>query len=147
MLDLFEVENIVGVKDAAGDPAETAALLAAAGDDIDCYSGDDKLTLPFLSVGACGVIGVATHWLGNEMTEMINAYVNGDVVAARKRNAAMIPSFDFETTDDAPNPLPTKALMPLIGIDVGPCRSPMGYGPPDLVDRARTVLAGLGRSI
>lgn len=147
MLELFEVENIVGLKDAAGDPAETATLLAQAGDDIDCYSGDDKLTLPFLSVGACGVIGVATHWLGTEMREMINAYVDGDVVGARKRNAAMIPSFEFETGDDAPNPVPTKALMPLLGVDVGGCRSPMGYGAPDLVDRARAVLAGLGRSI
>jgi len=147
MLDLFAVENIIGVKDAAGDTAETAALLAAAGDEIDCYSGDDKLTLPLLSVGACGVIGVATHWLGNEMREMINAYVNGDVVGARTRNASMIPSFDFETGDDAPNPVPTKALMPLLGIQVGPCRPPMGYAPPDLVDRARAVLSGLGRSL
>ena len=147
MLDLFEVDNIVGVKDAAGNPSETAALLAAAGDDIDCYSGDDSLTLPLLAVGGCGVIGVATHWLGTEMSEMINAYVDGDVVGARKRNAAMIPSFQFETTDEAPNPVPTKALLPLLGIDVGPCRSPMGYAPPDLVDRARVVLAGLGRSL
>lgn len=147
MLDLFTVENIVGVKDAAGDPGETASLLAAAGDEIDCYSGDDKLTLPLLSVGACGVIGVATHWLGNEMREMINAYVNGDVVGARTRNASMIPSFDFETGDDAPNPIPTKALMPLLGIQVGPCRPPMGHAPPDLVDRARAVLSGLGRSL
>ncbi len=147
LIDLFAVDNIVGLKDAAGDPAETARLLAAVGDDVDCYSGDDKLTLPLLSIGACGVIGVATHWLGQEMAEMINAYVDGDVVGARKRNAAMIPSFEFETGDNAPNPEPTKALMPLLGLDLGPCRSPMGFPPADISDRARVVLAGLGRNI
>lgn len=147
LLDLFAVDNIVGLKDAAGDPAETATVLAAVGDDVDCYSGDDKLTLPLLSVGACGVIGVATHWLGREMSEMINAYVDGDVVGARKRNAAMIPSYEFETGDNAPNPEPTKALMPLLGLDLGPCRSPMGFPSAGLSDRARSVLAGLGRNI
>jgi 4-hydroxy-tetrahydrodipicolinate synthase len=81
------------------------------------------------------------------MSEMINAYVDGDVDAARMRNASMIPSYAFESTDDAPNPVPTKALMPLLGVDVGPCRPPMGFAPADLTDRARTVLTGLGRSL
>lgn len=144
---LFAVDNIVALKDAAGDPGETALLLAEFGDAVDCYSGDDSLTLPLLSVGACGVIGVATHWCGIEMSEMINAYVAGDVVGAQKRNAAMIPSYEFETGDDAPNPVPTKALMPLLGVEVGHCRPPMGFAPADLTDRARTVLTGLGRSL
>lgn len=147
LLELLEIDNIVGIKDAAGDVAETATLLAAGGGDIDCYSGDDKLTLPLLSVGACGVIGVATHWCGPEMTEMIEAHVAGDVATARTRNAQMIPSYDYETGDDAPNPVPTKALLPLLGLDVGPCRPPMGYPPDDLIDRAKAVLGGLGRSI
>ncbi len=147
LVDLFQVDNIVGLKDAAGDVDETARLLAEVGDAVDCYSGEDKLTLPLLSVGACGVIGVATHWCGREMTEMINAYVDGDVVGARTRNAAMIPSYVYETGDDAPNPVPTKALMPLLGVEVGPCRPPMGFAPPDLSNRARSVLAGLGRSL
>lgn len=147
LLELFEVDNIVGLKDAAGNPAETATLLAEVGDEIDCYSGDDGLTLPLLSVGACGVIGVATHWCGQEMAEMINAYLDGDVVGARKRNAALLPSFRYETGDDAPNPVPTKTLLPLLGVDVGPCRPPMGYPPADLVDRARQVLRDLGRAV
>lgn len=144
---LFAVDNIVALKDAAGDPGETALLLAELGDAVDCYSGDDSLTLPLLSVGACGVIGVATHWCGIEMSEMINAYVTGDVVGAQKRNAAMIPSYEFETGDDAPNPVPTKALMPLLGVEVGHCRPPMGFAPADLANQARTVLTGLGRSL
>ena len=57
-----EVPNIVGVKDAAANPAETARLIADAPDGFEVYSGDDALTLPLLAVGAVGVIGVATHW-------------------------------------------------------------------------------------
>ena len=58
-----EVDNIVGVKDAAGNPAETARLIAAAPAGYEVYSGDDALTLPLLAVGAVGLIGVATHWV------------------------------------------------------------------------------------
>ena len=59
-----EVPTIVGIKDAAGNPAATARVIAEAPDDFDLYSGDDAFTLPLLAVGAVGVIGVATHWCG-----------------------------------------------------------------------------------
>ncbi len=146
LLRLFEVSNIVAVKDAAGSPAATSSVIAAAAPEIEFYSGDDKLTLPFLSVGAVGVIGVATHWCGIEMAEMIASYSKGLVHEARALNARMLPSFDFEGTDDAPNPVPTKTLMPLLGVDTGACRPPMGFPPDDLEDRARAILTGLGRT-
>lgn len=144
---LFEIDNVVALKDAAGDVASTAELLAEVGDEIDCYSGEDKLTLPLLSVGAVGVIGVCTHWCALEMGQMIDAYAKGEIAEARRLNTAMLASYDYETGDDAPNPVPTKSLMPLLGVAVGECRPPMGYPPADLPDRARGVLAGLGRSL
>ncbi len=147
LLRLFEIDNVLGTKDAAKDPAGTASLIARAPDRIEVYSGDDSLTLPFLSVGAVGVIGVATHWCGDEMAAMVAAHRNGDVAEATRLNALMIPSYDYEGTDDAPNPVPSKAMMNLIGVKVGACRPPMGFAPDDLDDRARAVLAGLGRSI
>lgn len=147
MLRLFEQENVVGVKDAAGSPAETARLLARAPEGTLVYSGDDPLTLPLLAVGGVGVIGVATHWVGVEMAEMIAAFRKGDVAAAAQLNAAMIPSFDYETGDDAPNPVPSKVLLNVLGLDVGQCRPPMGPAPDGLEDRARAVLAGLGRPL
>lgn len=146
LLALAEVDNIVAIKDAAGDPAETASLLARAEGAYELYSGDDSLTLPFLAVGGVGVVGVATHWVGAQMGEMITAYTKGEVAEAIALNAAMIPSFDYESMPDAPNPVPTKAMMNLLGVAVGACRSPMGPAPDDLDDRARAVLAGLGRS-
>lgn len=146
LLSLLEVDNIVAIKDAAGDPSETAELMSRAPEGTDLYSGDDSLTLPFLSVGGHGVIGVATHWAGVEFSEMISAFVKGDVESAMKINQRLIPSYNYETGDDAPNPVPSKVMMNLLGVPVGECRSPMGFAPPDLEDRARAVLAGLDRS-
>ena len=74
-----EVPNIVGLKDAAANPAETARLVADAPADFEVYGGDDALTLPMLAVGAVGVIAVATHWAAPEMGEMIAAFEKGDV--------------------------------------------------------------------
>lgn len=147
LLRLAEVDNIVAIKDAAGDPAETASLLARADGAYELYSGDDSLTLPFLSVGGVGVIGVATHWVGQQMSDMIAAYNKGLVAEATALNAAMIPSYEYESQLDAPNPVPSKAMMNLLGVPVGECRSPMGPAPAGLDDRAREVLAGLGRSV
>ncbi len=109
------------------------------------YSGDDSLTLPLLAVGAVGVIGVATHWAGAEMAEMIAAYRKGDVGLAQQINARLIPSYNFETGDLTPNPIPSKVMMNLLGVEVGECRSPMGPTPEGLEAAAREVLAGLDR--
>ncbi len=148
LLDLFALPTVAGLKDAAGDPAETAEVIRRAeqqGLEISVYSGDDSITLPLLSVGAVGVIGVATHWAGAEMAEMIAAYRKGDVDLARQINARLIPSYNFETGDLAPNPVPSKVMMNLLGVSVGDCRSPMGPTPDGLDALAREVLAGLDR--
>ena len=81
--------NIIGVKDATGDPATTAGLLVA-DPGIVIYSGDDGLTLPLLAVGASGVISVAAHWVGVQTGRMIAAFLSGNIDAARQENAAMI---------------------------------------------------------
>ncbi|MGH1505694.1 MAG: 4-hydroxy-tetrahydrodipicolinate synthase [Acidimicrobiales bacterium] len=147
LLRLLEVDNIVGIKDAAGDPAASSYVLRDAPADTELYSGDDSLTLPLLSIGACGVIGVATHWVGAEMSAMMEAFFGGDIAGARAHNATMLDSFAYETGDAAPNPIPTKALMNLIGVPVGPGRAPMDQVPADQEAKAKAVLAGLGRHI
>ena len=140
-----DVSNIVAVKDAAGSPAETATLIASAPAGFEVYSGDDALTLPLLAVGAVGVVGVATHWAAAEMGEMIDAFLAGDVRRARELNALLIPSWQYESGDRNPNPIPAKAMMKVLGRPGGDCRPPMGPEPDDLQNRARAVLAGLGR--
>lgn len=138
-----EVPTVVGLKDAAGNPGETANVIADAPDDFEVYSGDDAMTLPLLAVGAVGVIGVATHWAGPEHGEMLQAFAAGDVARARAINATLLASYAFETGDDAPNPIPAKAMLRTLGVAVGQCRLPMGDAPAGLEGRARTVWADL----
>jgi 4-hydroxy-tetrahydrodipicolinate synthase len=140
-----DVTNIVAVKDAAGNPSESAVLLARAPSDLELYSGDDSFTLPLLAIGAVGVIGVATHWSGVEHSEMISSFEKGDVVAARETNARLLESYAFETSDDTPNPIPTKAMMRVLGHAVGQCRPPLGPAPAGTEERARQVIDNLRR--
>lgn len=142
ILDLAKVDNIVALKDAAGDPAETAWLLTQAPDGFEVYSGDDVLTLPLLAVGAVGSIGVATHWTGSEHQKMFDAWEAGDTKTARAMNQRMLPSFHFETGDLKPNPIPTKAMMRVLGLPGGHPRAPMNVSPEGIEDLAREVLAG-----
>ena len=138
-----EVSNVAALKDAAGNPAESAALMAQAPSGFELYSGDDNLTLPFMSIGGCGVIGVATHWSAQDHQEMFDCWERGDVVGARRVNARLLESFAFETGDENPNPLPSKVMMNVLGLDVGEARLPMGPPPAGLEDRARAVLDNL----
>jgi 4-hydroxy-tetrahydrodipicolinate synthase len=134
-----EVPNVIGLKDAAGNPGETARIIAEAPEGFVVYSGDDPLTLPLLAVGAVGVIGVATHWAAPVMAEMISSFQKGDLSRAQELNARLLESYDFETGDANPNPVPTKAMLNALGRPAGPCRPPMGFPPPDLQERALQV--------
>ena len=136
-------KNVIGLKDAAANPAETARVIREAPADFEVYSGDDSLTLPLLSVGAVGTIGVATHWTGPDHVEMFDAWEVGDADHARRVNSRMLESFAFETGDDAPNPIPTKAMLRTLGVPVGQCRLPLGESPAGLEDEARAVHARL----
>jgi 4-hydroxy-tetrahydrodipicolinate synthase len=145
MLKLLDtVGNVVGVKDSTGDPAGSARLLALAPHQFELYCGDDALTLALLAVGASGVVSVASHWAGREMAEMIAAFRKGDLDGARVVNARLIESYDFESTEQFPNPLPAKAACRAQGLAVGQCRAPMGAAPPELDGEARLILNRLG---
>ena len=142
-----QVPNIVGVKDAAGDPAASARLVAEAPSGFELYSGDDALTLPLLSVGAVGVVSVAAHWAGEEMGHMIAAWSKGDVEGARLSNARLLESYEFETSEAFPNPQPAKAACRVLGLPAGQCRLPIGDAPAELDERARAVVARLGHRV
>lgn len=140
-----EVPNIVALKDAAGNPGETAAVINSAPAGFEVYSGDDVLTLPLLAVGAVGAVGVATHWTGEDHQLMFDLWEKGDVPGARLVNSRMLESFAFETGDAAPNPIPTKAVMRHLGFAVGQARLPMGPAPEAVERRVPEVLANLQR--
>jgi 4-hydroxy-tetrahydrodipicolinate synthase len=138
------VPNIVAVKDAADDLVGSASLIAAAPAGFELYSGTDAFTLPLLAVGAVGVVSVAAHWSGELHAEMLAACAKGDVETARQINARLLASHAFESFDAAPNPIPTKAILRLLGLPVGRGRPPMDVEPADLTERARRVLHDLG---
>ena len=139
-----EVPNVVALKDAAGDPATTAHLVAQAPSGFEVYSGDDVLTLPLLAIGAVGVISVASHWVGPQFRRVIDAFVAGDLATAIADHAELLDSFDFESSEDYPNPLPAKAVLRALGLRVGQCRLPMGDATAELDAQAAKILAAVG---
>jgi 4-hydroxy-tetrahydrodipicolinate synthase len=121
-----EHRNVVAVKDSTVDLVSAARIVAAAPDGFEVYSGDDALVLPYLSIGAVGLISVAAHWCGNELAQVISLFEKGDHDAAAAQQAPLLDSFAFMSTERWPNPLPTKAVLRAIGMPVGQCRLPMG---------------------
>lgn len=134
-----DVANIVALKDAAGDPSETAKVVARTADDFEVYSGDSPMNLPLLAVGAVGMVGVCTHWAAPDHIQMLNAWAAGDIAAAQRHNRRLLESYAFEGNDDAPNPVQPKVMMQVLGHPVGACRLPMGPAPVGTDDAARGV--------
>jgi 4-hydroxy-tetrahydrodipicolinate synthase len=118
---LGEHERIVAVKDAKGDIAETSRLTRDSG--LVFYSGDDKNTLPFLAVGAVGVVGVPTHLFGRQTKQMILAFESGDHAGALRRHQDLMPVYlGFFRTQGV---ILTKAALREQGLPAGPVRSPL----------------------
>ena len=139
-----EVANVVALKDAGGDPARTAALIADAPEGFEVYSGDEPLSLAFAAYGAVGVVGVSSHWTGRQQQEMFAAFAKGDVATAREINARLLPSYRFMNSETCVFSQSVKVAMNVLGVPVGECRLPLGP-PPDGTDAAaRIVLAELG---
>jgi 4-hydroxy-tetrahydrodipicolinate synthase len=141
---IADAPNIVANKDAAKEPPATAKLMRDAPEYFDLYSGDSSMTLSFLALGGCGVVGVASHWTGAAQQEMIGAFAKGDIDRATEINAALIDAYEFEGNDAYPNPLPTKSVLRRLGLPVGQCRLPMGPGSDELDAAAAKHLASLG---
>ena len=141
-----EVPNIVGVKDATGDVAGAAELVARHIAGFEVYAGDDPLTLPFLSVGGVGIISVAAHWAGRVFASVVSAFGAGDVDGARTANQRLLESFAFESTPEYPNPVPAKAACRALGLSVGQCRLPNPEAPRALDEEASAIISRLERS-
>jgi 4-hydroxy-tetrahydrodipicolinate synthase len=135
--------NVVALKDASADLVGAAAVKAELGEALDLYSGDDALLLPFIAVGAVGLVSVAAHWGAPEFAALIRSAHAGDWNAARLLNARLAPSCIFETSDMYPNPLPSKAAMRALGFAVGQCRLPLGLSDDVLDQSAHDVVSAL----
>jgi 4-hydroxy-tetrahydrodipicolinate synthase len=107
-------KNIVSIKEAGGSADRVSQLRAALGAKFTILSGDDSLTLPFMAVGAVGVVSVASNVIPREVAQMVNAFAAGRTAAALKLHARFYPVFKdlfIET-----NPIPVKAALAMMGL-------------------------------
>ncbi len=138
---LAEIPSIIGIKEAAGSIEQVCAIRELTDSDFLIYSGDDALTLPFLSVGAHGVISVAAHLVGPQMQQMIKAFTTGDIHQAQAFHQKLLPLFRalFLTT----NPIPVKCALELMGWSVGQPRLPLVQAPDSVREQLNNVLKTL----
>jgi len=118
-----DYSNIVALKEACSSMDQVSELISISDDDFKIYCGDDSLTLPMLSLGAVGVISVASHLVGNQMKKMVDDCYAGNWQAARRAHFNLFPLMRklFITS----SPLPLKYCLNRIGWDVGNCRLPL----------------------
>jgi len=136
------IKNYIGVKDAAGSLDQTSSTRALCPKDFIIWSGDDSLTLPMMSVGAVGVISVASHIVGKEIAEMVSAYHAGNTQKAKEIHLKLLPIFKvlFITA----NPTPVKAALEMVGRPVGIPRLPLIEATAGEKEQVRKVLKDLG---
>ncbi|MCT7951774.1 4-hydroxy-tetrahydrodipicolinate synthase [Ancylothrix sp. C2] len=138
---LAEISNIVAIKEATGNLDQASQVRQLTPPEFGIYSGDDSLTLPLLSVGGCGVVSVASHLVGLQIQQMIEAFCTGKPQEALKIHLQLFPLFKdlFLTT----NPIPVKAALKLQGWDVGKPRLPLCEAPASVEEKLKEVLKEL----
>jgi 4-hydroxy-tetrahydrodipicolinate synthase len=123
IIQLSEVDNIVSVKEAAGDLDQVSVIIENTKSDFSVYSGEDSLTLPMMSLGADGVVSVASHIIGNEMQQMIAHFYNGKTNKAGSLHRKLLPVMN--ELFSSPSPAPVKAALKIRGFDSGFVRLPL----------------------
>lgn len=116
-------DNVHAVKDSTGNVEQASELAGRARESFRVYSGDDYMTLPFLAVGACGIVSVASHLVGTPIQQMIAAYFDGNHDEARKLHYQYLPLFKGLFT--APNPTCVKYAMSKMGLCQPTLRLPL----------------------
>lgn len=139
--ELSRVGNIVGLKQATDSMEDFVQIRRSTDVGFHMYAGDDGLTLPFLSLGASGVVSVASHFIGNQLQDMVKKYRSGDVGEATAIH--LMYSRLFTDLFCMTNPIPTKTALRLQGWSVGPPRLPLVDSPPEVEAMLRELLKSL----
>lgn len=137
-----DCKNIVGIKEAGGVPDRVSQIRAACGPKFAILSGDDSLTLPFMSVGADGVISVATNVIPKEVSQMVRSFADGKPAAALKLHAKYFPL--FRNLFIEANPGPVKAALAMMGMMEPDLRLPLVGLEPKNLDIVRATLQQCG---
>jgi 4-hydroxy-tetrahydrodipicolinate synthase len=122
-LRLAQLPNVVCIKEASGNLSQMAQIIEHAPEGFELYSGDDGLTLPVLAIGGVGIVSVASHVVGADMTDMISAFFAGNHARAAAIHRKLLPV--FEGLFAYPSPVPTKTALEIIGVPVGGVRLPL----------------------
>ena len=121
IIELFEIPNIVALKDAKGNVAATSWVIKRCG--IPVYSGDDILNLPLLSVGAVGFVSVCGHTVGNDLREMLDVWFAGNAARALEIHQKLLPV--YTGTFRTQGAILTKAALTMMGLPGGFTRLPL----------------------
>jgi 4-hydroxy-tetrahydrodipicolinate synthase len=116
-------ENIVGLKEATGNMAQASKTMYLTDGKLDMYSGEDGLVVPLMSIGAVGVISVWSNIAPKKVHTMCDSFFKGDLATAARLQREALPLVDALFSEV--NPIPVKTAMNLMGLSVGPLRSPM----------------------
>ena len=136
------VPNIVGIKEASGNISQVAHLMNLADGKIDLYSGNDDQIVPLLSLGGIGVISVLSNIAPAQTHEIVASYLRGDVKKSCKMQLDAIPLVSALFCEV--NPIPVKAAMNLMGMEVGPLRAPLTEMEPENKERLKKAMEGYG---
>ena len=138
---LAQIPNIVAVKEASGNLDQASQIRCLTSPEFAIYSGDDSLTLPMLAVGGSGVVSVASHLVGEQLQQMIEAFEAGQVQVATQIHLQLFDLFKalFLTT----NPILVKTALKLQGWDVGSTRPPLCDPPVEVTQKLKDVLSQL----
>ena len=141
VIRLSEMDSIVAIKEASGNVDQAAQIRCSVSDDFEIYSGDDSLTMPLLSVGAQGVVSVASHLVGKQMQQMIDAFLDGQNQQAIALHLKLFPLFKILFCDT--NPLPVKTALILQGWNLGSFRPPLYPLDPNRTKQVAAVMKDL----
>ena len=141
-LELSKHPMIAGAKEASGNISELAQVIALCGDNLDIYSGNDDQIIPFLSLGAKGVISVLSN-VCPKLTHDICSYAfQGDFKTSAKLQLEYLDLINNLFIDV--NPIPVKAAMNLMGYQVGPCRMPLAEMDAASLNKLKTAMTRHG---
>jgi 4-hydroxy-tetrahydrodipicolinate synthase len=132
------VDNIVGIKEASGNIAQVAEIMNLTEGNIDLYSGCDEMIVPVLSLGGIGVISVLSNVAPQETHDMVEKYLEGDLVTSKDLQLKFIPLINALFCEV--NPIPVKAALNLMGFEVGNPRMPLTNMEPANLERLRNEL-------
>lgn len=139
---LSKIPNIAALKEASGDLNQLASVVRDAEEGFLVYTGEDAQILPTLAVGGYGVVSVTAHVVCRDIKNMIESYLKGNIVEASKIHRKLIRI--TETMFMTANPIPVKAALNLLGMDVGITRMPLAAPSQDVIAALEDSMSELG---